>query len=109
MALPSDVVYTIMMVHTVIFIFSGKPKEEEKDETNHVEALHKKKERIFRSQSTSGDEKSSSGAALPPPTLPAPGKCFDVYIAMAANPCNFVVSDRFYPHVINSFYSPGLA
>ncbi|CAH0405405.1 unnamed protein product [Chilo suppressalis] len=78
-----------------------KSKEEEKEPTNHVEELHKKKERIFRSLSSvaaagsgaSGvlSEQSSAPAALPPPTLPAPGKCFDVYIAMAANPWNFVV------------------
>ncbi|CAB3239962.1 unnamed protein product [Arctia plantaginis] len=73
------------------YLQHGKPKEEEKDETNHVEALHKKKERIFPNRSMLGDDKPSSGASLPPPALPAPGKCFDVYIAMAANPCNFVV------------------
>ncbi|CAG9796634.1 unnamed protein product [Diatraea saccharalis] len=70
-----------------------KAKEEEKEATNHVEELHKKKERIFRSPSSSGalSEQTGAAAALPPPTLPAPGKCFDVYIAMAANPWNFVV------------------
>lgn len=69
---------------------------EEKEVPNHVEALTKKKERIFRSSSTgagaSAGEERAAGGALPPPTLPAPGKCFDVYIAMAANPWNFVVS-----------------
>ncbi|XP_013134609.1 PREDICTED: tudor domain-containing protein 7A [Papilio polytes] len=28
------------------------------------------------------------------PVLPAPGKCFDVYIAMAANPWNFIVQSN---------------
>lgn len=69
-----------------------KVKEDEKDTTNHVEALHKKKERIFRSRSILGDDRVTSGASLPAPPLPAPGKCFDVYIAMAASPWNFVVS-----------------
>lgn len=68
----------------------GKLKEDEKEPTNHVEALHKKKERIFRALSMTGDER-PSGATLPAPPLPAPGKCFDVYIAMAANPWNFIV------------------
>ncbi|XP_075972301.1 tudor domain-containing protein 7 tapas isoform X2 [Anticarsia gemmatalis] len=73
------------------FLQNGKLKEDEKEPTDHVEALHKKKERIFRNPSMVGDERPTSGAVLPPPTLPAPGKCFDVYIAMAANPWNFVV------------------
>lgn len=51
-----------------------------------VEALHRKKERIFRS--AAGEERH---APLPPPPLPAPGRCFDVHVAMAANPWNFVV------------------
>ncbi|KAH9636554.1 hypothetical protein HF086_014815 [Spodoptera exigua] len=83
----------------------GKLKEDEKDTTNHVEALHKKKERIFRSLSMAGEERPSSGSALPPPPLPAPGKCFDVYIAMAANPWNFVVQPNSTRHTLQTMMS----
>lgn len=83
--------YQILTLLVSTFSCSGKLKEDEKDTTDHVEALHKKKERIFRSSSMLGDDRSAPGSALPAPPLPAPGKCFDVYIAMAANPWNFVV------------------
>ncbi|GBP45730.1 hypothetical protein EVAR_44958_1 [Eumeta japonica] len=76
----------------------GKPKEEESQTTDHVEAVNRKKERIFtRSVSSSGVVLPASSADIPRTTLPtvvlpAPGKCFDLYIAMAANPWNFVVN-----------------
>lgn len=61
-----------------------------------MEALNKKKERIFRSLSSvsasSTTEERAPPGALPPPALPTPDQCFDVVIAMAANPWNFVVS-----------------
>lgn len=72
----------------------GKVQEEvkENESSKHLEALHKKKERIFRTASAGAEERGA--AALPPPALPAPGACLDVYVAMAANPWNFVVSPR---------------
>ncbi|XP_026319524.1 tudor domain-containing protein 7A isoform X2 [Hyposmocoma kahamanoa] len=91
------------------FLHQSKPKNVEKEATNPVEALNKKKERIFRSSSSSGSlserevekgpERGASGT-LPPPTLPAPSKCFDVYIAMAANPWNFVVQPNSTRHTL---------
>ncbi|XP_047985623.1 tudor domain-containing protein 7 [Leguminivora glycinivorella] len=73
-----------------------KDEKEDKGMANRVEALHRKKERIFRSSSTGEAERRAGaggerGGVLPAPLLPTPGKCFDVYIAMAANPWNFVV------------------
>ncbi|XP_028156043.1 tudor domain-containing protein 7A isoform X1 [Ostrinia furnacalis] len=82
----------------------GKSQDEEKDATNHVEALHKKKERIFRSLSAAG-ALDAPASALPPPALPAPGKCFDVYIAMAANPWNFVVQPNSTRHTLQTMMS----
>ncbi|CAH0592425.1 unnamed protein product [Chrysodeixis includens] len=84
------------------YLQHDKVKEGEKDTTNHVEALHKKKERIFRSLSIVGDDKVTSGASLPAPMLPAPGKCFDVYIAMAASPWNFVVQPNSTRHTLQT-------
>ncbi|KAG6440568.1 hypothetical protein O3G_MSEX001309 [Manduca sexta] len=69
----------------------GKLKDEQKETTNHVEALNRKKERIFRSSVSDERPERAERAALPPHALPAPDQCFDVYIAMAANPWNFVV------------------
>ncbi|XP_045772816.1 tudor domain-containing protein 7 [Maniola jurtina] len=77
------------------YIHSAKPEEEkENDMSYHLEALHKKKERLFRTMSASADERGAAPerrSALPPPVLPAPAQCYDVYVAMAANPWNFVV------------------
>ncbi|XP_013176763.1 PREDICTED: tudor domain-containing protein 7 [Papilio xuthus] len=85
------------------YLKNAKTEEEGKGATDHVEALNKKKERIFRTASGGalGNAAGGGGGAggapgggrnvLPPPVLPAPGKCFDVYIAMAANPWNFIV------------------
>ncbi|XP_049692223.2 tudor domain-containing protein 7 isoform X1 [Helicoverpa armigera] len=87
------------------YLQHGRLKEDEKDTTNHVEALHKKKERIFRSLSMQGEERPTSGAVLPAPPLPAPGKCFDVYIAMAANPWNFVVQPNSTRHTLQTMMS----
>ncbi|XP_068626612.1 tudor domain-containing protein 7A [Battus philenor] len=103
--------------HSIImeydYLQNGKTKEGEKEATNHVEALNKKKERIFRT--TSGGALGSAGIAssgaaaaaapdkrnvLPPPNLPAPGECFDVYIAMAANPWNFIVQPNTTKHTL---------
>lgn len=85
-------------------------KEDEKEATNHVEALHRKKERIFRSQSSSGTVAGASvgggtGSPLPPPPLPVPGQCFDVYIAMAANPWNFVIQPNRTRHTLQAMMS----
>ncbi|KAJ0182545.1 hypothetical protein K1T71_001914 [Dendrolimus kikuchii] len=65
-----------------------------------VEALHRKKERIFRS--AAGEERH---APLPPPPLPAPGRCFDVHVAMAANPWNFVVQPNSTRHTLQTMMS----
>ncbi|XP_041975226.1 tudor domain-containing protein 7B [Aricia agestis] len=80
----------------------GKSKEAEKDSdgfSDAVEALHKKKERIFRS--TSAPDERPAGA-LPPPPLPAPGQSFDVFVAMAANPWNFVVQPNSTRHTFHA-------
>ncbi|XP_022821442.1 tudor domain-containing protein 7 isoform X3 [Spodoptera litura] len=87
------------------YLQHGKLKENDNNTTNHVEALHRKKERIFRSLSMAGEERPSSGSALPPPPLPAPGQCFDVYIAMAANPWNFVVQPNSTRHTLQTMMS----
>ncbi|KAM3967660.1 tudor domain-containing protein 7 tapas [Aphomia sociella] len=89
----------------------GSLKEDDKETTNHVEAIHRKKERIFRTQSSGGaagagacgDERGPG--SLPPPTLPAPGQCFDVYIAMAANPWNFVIQPNSTRHTLQAMMS----
>ncbi|XP_061385760.1 tudor domain-containing protein 7 [Danaus plexippus] len=85
----------ILMEYELIQL--GKLEEKkEGDPTNHLEALHRKKERIFGTGST-GDGGGAAGGAeavrnsLPSPQLPAKGTCIDVYVAMAANPWNFVV------------------
>ncbi|XP_045448202.1 tudor domain-containing protein 7 [Melitaea cinxia] len=78
----------------------ANPKEEEKETTKHLEELTKKKERIFPTASSGAEGREGREAregregrpgALPPPALPAPGEYYDVYVAMAANPWNFVV------------------
>ncbi|KAI5640546.1 tudor domain-containing protein [Phthorimaea operculella] len=82
-----------------------KPRNSEPETDNPVDALNKKKERIFRSSSLNcsildanvAGSAGGGGGALPAPPLPAPGKCFDVYIAMAANPWNFVLLARLLP------------
>ncbi|XP_013191242.1 tudor domain-containing protein 7 isoform X2 [Amyelois transitella] len=80
----------------------GKEKAEEKEEKqtpNPVEALNKKKERIFPAAARAGAD------ALPPPALPAPGQCLDVYVAMAANPWNFVIQPNRTRHTLQSMMS----
>ncbi|CAH2238235.1 jg11514 [Pararge aegeria aegeria] len=88
----------------------AKPKEEEKenDTTKHLEALHKKKERIFRTTSVGAEERivvSDKSNPLPPPALPEPGQCFDVYVAMVANPWNFVVQPNCTRHTLQTMMS----
>ncbi|XP_052744074.1 tudor domain-containing protein 7B [Bicyclus anynana] len=78
----------------------AKPNEEEKenDTTKQLEALHKKKERIFRTAAAGAEEVpevADKPGVLPPQTLPTAGQCFDVNVAMAANPWNFVVQPNF--------------
>lgn len=87
---------------------SANPKEEEKETTKHLEELTKKKERIYRTASSGAEgregregreareRREERPGALPPPALPAPGEYYDVYVAMAANPWNFVVSYRLF-------------
>ncbi|CAH2050370.1 unnamed protein product, partial [Iphiclides podalirius] len=95
------------------FLQLGKLKEDAKDATDHVEALNKKKERIFRTTSGGAIGGAVTGVAsngesrhtLPPPALPAPGKCFDVYIAMAASPYNFIVQSNTTRHVLLTMMS----
>ncbi|XP_072943788.1 tudor domain-containing protein 7B isoform X2 [Epargyreus clarus] len=91
----------ILLEHDLVE--NGKLREERTERADPVEALHKKKERIFRSASHGApppDER-----ALPPPALPAPGRCFDVYIAMAANPWNFVVQPNSTRHALMAMMS----
>ncbi|XP_045528231.1 tudor domain-containing protein 7B isoform X1 [Pieris brassicae] len=74
--------------------------EKEKEATNHVEELSKKKERIFGPKSVVLTEDKSR--PLPPPALPPVGQCFDVQIAMAANPWNFVVQPNSSRHSLQT-------
>ncbi|CAG4978862.1 unnamed protein product [Parnassius apollo] len=98
----------------------GKLNKDDSEVTNHVEALNKKKERIFRTRSggvATGAVGGAGGGAvavcggdegrhvLPPPTLPTPGMCFDVYIAMAANPWNFIVQPNSTRHTLQTMMS----
>ncbi|XP_059050429.1 tudor domain-containing protein 7 [Achroia grisella] len=79
----------------------GSLKDDEKETTNHVEALNRKKERIFRTQSSGGVQPATGlRSALPPPTLPTPGQCFDVFVPMAANPWNFVIQPNRTRHTL---------
>ncbi|XP_037969050.2 tudor domain-containing protein 7A [Plutella xylostella] len=85
------------------YLQTAKPKESNDEDTSkHVEALHRKKERIFRSSGEDALRQPHAAPAppLPPPPLPPPGKCFDVYIAMAANPWNFVVQPNSTRHAL---------
>ncbi|XP_049881297.1 tudor domain-containing protein 7 [Pectinophora gossypiella] len=84
------------------YLTQDKAKSEETEATNPVEALNRKKERIFRSLSSAAAPDERPPAALPPPPLPAPGKCFDVYVAMAANPWNFVVQPNSTRHALQA-------
>ncbi|CAK1539974.1 unnamed protein product [Leptosia nina] len=65
----------------------------EKEPTSHVEALNKKKERLYRTGSSGGVTAPpvDKSRPLPPPVLPYVGQCIDVRISIAANPWNFVI------------------
>ncbi|XP_012549270.1 tudor domain-containing protein 7 isoform X1 [Bombyx mori] len=91
----------IFMEHE--YLNQDKVKEQKKDTPNPVEALNKKKERLYRT--ASGADERPERAALPPPTLPSPGQCFDVYVAMAANPWNFVVQPNSTRHMLQTMMS----
>lgn len=86
------------------YMNAGEKKKEENDTTDPVEALNRKKERIFTrsAHATVPASVNTTGTAgkvtvfiicnnLPPPQLPQLGMCFDVFIPMAANPWNFVI------------------
>ncbi|CAH0724846.1 unnamed protein product, partial [Brenthis ino] len=91
-----------------IDVGKGQEEEKEKEPSKHLEALHKKKEAHLplgaggRGRGRGRGGGAGAGGALPPPALPARAACLDVYVAMAANPWNFVVQPNSTRHTLQT-------